>query len=204
MTKELLNKSIKLIESKLAKSEMKTSSVYWNYFSADFVFGNNRVATVYKNVPKKTNKKNVTGVHYTIKFLGNHDRNGHMTLEQVAEKLYELGLDNADPFKNGVNTKMLKDLGFEQIESLQEPNIKDIGWMLEDGFYQYKFEIDENHIYYGREYDTGGSSYYGSTYQDAFKREYLYVRHSENEKWNKVLYRYINIGSRCVSNYVGD
>ena len=149
MTKELLNKSIKLIESKLAKSEMKTSSVYWNYFSADFVFGNNRVATVYKNVPnKKTNKKNVTGVHYTIKFLDNHDRNGHMTLEQVAEKLYELGLDNADPFKNGVNTKMLKDLGFEQIESLQEPNIKDIGCMLEDGFYQYKFEIDENPLFW--------------------------------------------------------
>lgn len=206
MTTELKKKSIKAIENKLAKATVESNGRYWNRCGAEFTFGNNRTATVYKNIPSKNNTtKRTSDIHYTISYLGNHDSNLHMRIDEVAEKLYELGLENVDPFKDGVNTKKLKDLGFEQIEILQEPNIKDIGFYLEDGFYQYKFEIDYTQRYLGHEYDTGNSPYYyGSTYQDVLRREYLLVRHGDEGEWKKVLYRYVKVGSRCVNNYVGD
>ena len=203
---ELTRKSVKAIESKLSNATVVNNGKTWNKCSAEFTFGNNRTATVHMHIPNVNNPvKRVTDVHYTITYLGVHDSNLHMTIEEVADKLYNLGLENVDPFKDGVNTKKLKDLGFEQIEVLQEPNIKDIGFMLEDGFYQYKFEIDYNQRYLGPEYDTGTLPYYyGSRYQDVLRREYLLVRHFENEDWKRVLYRYVKVGSRCVSNYVGD
>lgn len=203
---ELTRKSIKAIETKLAKSEVVNNGKSWNKCSAEFTFGNNRTATVHKHIPSPSNKmKRVTDVHYTITYLGVHDSNLHMTLEEVADKLYNLGIENADPFKDGVNTKKLRELGFEQIEVLQEPNIKDIGFYLEDGFYQYKFEMDMTNTYLGPEYDTGCTPYYyGSTYQDVLRREYLLVKHEESENWTRALYRYVKFGSRCVSNYVGD
>lgn len=205
MTRELQMRTMKAIEAKLAKADTGRENRYWYCCRAKFVFGNNRVATVCKHTPdKKANKSNLAKTHYTISFLGSSGVNNHMTLEEVAKKLYELGIENVDPFKDGVNTKKLKDLGFQQIELLQEPNIKDIGFMLEDGFYQYKLEMDMDSIYYGPSYSDGCAGYYGSTYEDAFRREYLYVRHTEDGNWTKALYRDVKIGSRCVNNYVGD
>lgn len=206
MTAELLNKTIKAINAKLANAKVSRQNKYWNCCTAKFTFGNNRVVTIYKHIPSDSNlSKRTTDVHYTICFLGNHAVNTQYRLDEVAKKLYEMGLENVDLFKDGVNTKKLRELGFEQVERLQEPNIKDIGYYLEEGFYQYKFEVDESKTYYGREYNTGVLPYYyGSTYQDMFYREYLYVRHSDNGKWFKALYRDVKIGSRCVNNYVGD
>lgn len=198
-------KAVRAIESKLANSGVNRENQYWDCCRAEFTFGNNRKAVIRKHMPnKKTNKSNQAGIHFSIRSIDGRTTS-HLTLEEVAEKLYELGLENVDPLKDGVNTKKLRELGFRQIETLQEPNIKDIGFMLEDGFYQYRLELDESQTYCGQNYSTGDSPYYyGSTYRDLFHREYLCVRHSEEDDWKRVLYRDVKIGSQCVSNYVGD
>lgn len=204
MNKVVRAKAVRAIESRLRVNGVNSENQYWDYSRAEFTFGNGRKAIITKHIPnKKTNKSNQVGIHFSIRCV---DRTtSHLTLEKVAEKLYELGLENVDPFKDGANTKKLRELGFKQVEPLQEPNIKDIGFMLEDGFYQYRLEIDESQTYCGQNYSTSDSPYYyGSTYRDLFHREYLYVRHSEEDEWSKVLYRDVKVGSQCVSNYVGD
>jgi hypothetical protein len=116
-----------------------------------------------------------------------------------------------------VTSGYLESLGFEQVNYHQEPNIKDIAYGMSIGMYEVKVELDENHIYLGDEYTNSGLPGYGSTYQDRYRREYLYyrIRPSYAEKhfndvknvnlgWVKGLYRDKYLDTRLVSNYCGD
>lgn len=75
-----------------------------------------------------------------------------------------------------VSVEYLKSVGFEQYKPQQEPNIKDIAFMMAEGMYEVKLELDTSWIYRTPEYTTSGLPLYGSTYQDEYQYEIMYYR----------------------------
>lgn len=207
MDNKLRAAAIKKVESELAKSKPyhDRGNRYWTSQYAKFTFKNTREVQVTKASPVKGSGAKGS-VHYEVKFMGKTILT-HGTLDEMIEKLFELGNANKTLFEDGteISTKALIDGGWQQVERLQEPNIKDIGYGFSEGLYNWKLELDTCHTYYGREYSPNScNGYYGSTYEDAFYREYLYIQDKDGGDWYKVLYREVQYGTRCVSNYVGD
>lgn len=103
-----------------------------------------------------------------------------------------------------VTPKYLYDAGFENLKD--GPTIADIAHYFQEGFYQKaKLEIDESYWYNGPHYSKSGTPYYyGSTYQDIFRDEFLLVLCAKDNKWYRVAKRKKKTETKLVSNYVGD
>lgn len=174
----------------------------WRHQNCEFTLGNTRVVKVQRHIP--VYKKGAKGdIHYSVEMIGEY-RKDHLTIEELAEVLVEWGNANKNFVNKDLGAKHLKDMGFVQAVPKEEPTISDIAFNLSEGVWEYRLVVDESTKYFGPEYDTGVAPYYyGSRYEDVFKREYMEVRHGDGE-WYKVAYREVKVGSHCISNYVGD
>lgn len=101
--------------------------------------------------------------------------------------------------------KKLREIGFTEIECGQEPNIKDIAYYLQIGFYDAKTEIDETKTYYRDGYE-GDTPYYTHYTKHYYHPEYMLVRCHDRkfgDDWTRVLVRDVEFKT-YVSNYTGD
>jgi len=98
----------------------------------------------------------------------------------------------------------LRDIGFKEIEFDQEPNIKDVAYYLQEGFYDAKVELDESVTYTSTDYE--GPCYYQHKVTHYYHPEYLFIRCHDrkyNDPWNKVLVRNVEYNS-YTDPYMGD